>query len=234
MGIATLLPASTSTSTERAPTQKLNHASSPSAEHSIVSNPNEPLLLRTCSPNLALQCPRKKRAHQGSSSLLFRTSRFDRQQILKAHISAAASSHTLTHTHRITVISDQTTGVSSGLLRTCASRLPSTRSAIAFRVSYVPLPTCGTTTTLSMPNSASGTCGSSSNTSSPAPPSRPSASAATSSASSTCGPRPMLMSTPLGPRASITSRFTMCRVAAFSGQATTRTSLLAASSTTDG
>nr|ACR34668.1 unknown [Zea mays] len=105
---------------------------------------------------------------------------------------------------------------------------------MALRVSLVPLPTWGSSTTLSIPRSASGTLGSSSNTSSPAPPSRPSASAATISRSSTCGPRPTLISTPLGPSASITSRLTMWRVCAFSGHATTSTSLFAASSTTDG
>ena len=50
----------------------------------------------------------------------------------------------------------QTTRVSSGFLRTCASRLPSTRSAIARRVSRIPLPTCGDRTTLSSATSAQG------------------------------------------------------------------------------
>nr|ACR36775.1 unknown [Zea mays] len=84
------------------------------------------------------------------------------------------------------------------MLRACASRLASTRSAMALRVSCVPLPMCGARTTLSSAMSACGTSGSAWNTSSPAPPRRPSASAATSSGSSTCAPRPTLTSTHRG------------------------------------
>ena len=51
------------------------------------------------------------------------------------------------------------TGESSGRPAKCASRLPKARSAIAWRVCHVALPTCGVSTTLSRARSASGTFG---------------------------------------------------------------------------
>ena len=61
------------------------------------------------------------------------------------------------------------TGESSGRPAKCASRLPNARSAIAWRVCQVALPTCGVRTTLSSASSSAGTFGSFSNTSRAAP-----------------------------------------------------------------
>jgi len=129
---------------------------------------------------------------------------------------------------------NQSTGVNNGLFKKCASKLPTTRSAISFLVSMVPLPTWGKRTTFSSPKSSSGTLGSSWNTSSPAPPNRPSTSAETSSGSSTWGPLPILIRTPFGPNALMTSRLIMWRVSSVNAHATTRIWQLAANSTTLG
>ena len=119
--------------------------------------------------------------------------------------------------------------VGNGLPANHASRFALHRSPIACRVSRVALPTCGSSTTLSIAKSGSGMLGSSANTSSPAPLIVPACSAATSAGSSMIEPRAILTIVPFLPSAASTSALTMFFVAAPPGQATTRKSDSAAS-----
>lgn len=113
---------------------------------------------------------------------------------------------------------NHTTGVNNGLFRKHASKFSITISAVALRVSSVPMAAWGKSTTFSRPKSSSGTCGSCSNTSSTAAASLSSSNAETNSDSSTRAPLPMLMRKPFGPSALMISGSMIWYVSSFKGQ----------------